>query len=350
MVDLEFKVEEEPLAKELSSKIDDIADQIFLELPAKIAIIGASGVGKSTITALIQNEELPEKHIPTITCDVDDICIGGAQNIYLHDTGGQEQFGFLWGRWVKGADGIVIVVDSTPENLKESKFFVEMIQKEAPKAAAIVIANKQDLPDALAAEKIEDELGDKTYPMVAIDRENREKLLTIFAELIKLTPRLLKMIPTQVKQETLIKKQEREIEITPELEKKLKDVQNDIDKIEKDIAKLKKKIRAKKELGEEFYKWNADLMVAKVNKRKALQKMRALMMAGGESQVLAFDVHQAMRNMTYVIRCECGHIYRRLVKIRRGLTSIVVACPLCQIEFEVPKNTWEELYLAEFPD
>ncbi|MHA1650501.1 MAG: ADP-ribosylation factor-like protein [Candidatus Helarchaeota archaeon] len=343
-------VSEIPLPEETCIAIDEIADQVFLELPAKIAIIGASGVGKSTITALVQNEKVPEKHIPTITCDVDEIVIGGAQNIYLHDTGGQEQFGFLWGRWVKGADGIVLVVDSTKENLKESKFFIELIQKETPKASVVIIANKQDLPGALSPEEIEKELGYKTYPMVAIDRNRREELLTIFANLIKLSPRLTNLIPTQVKQDTVIKEQEREIEITPELEKQIDDVQKEIDAIDKQIAEIKEKIKAQQELGEPFYKLNADLLVAKLKKRKAQQRIRALLMAGGESKVLAYDVHQEMRNVTYVIRCECGHIYKTLAKIKRGLKKLELICPLCQTKFEVPKNTWKELYLAAFPD
>ncbi|MHA1358189.1 MAG: ADP-ribosylation factor-like protein [Candidatus Helarchaeota archaeon] len=343
-------VGELPLPIEKQVELDELADDIFVELPAKIAIIGASGVGKSTITALLQNEELPRKHIPTITADVDEIVIGGAERIFLHDTGGQEQFGFLWGRWVKGADGIVVVVDSTPENLKESVHFIELIKKEMPKAAIVIIANKQDLPNAVAPEKIEQELGFITYPMVAIDRSNRENLLTIFANVIKLSPRLTNLIPAQIKQDTVIKEQEREIEISPDLEKTIDEIQKQIDEIDQEIMGLKDEIKTQEALGESFNKLNAEITVARIKKRKLQQKIRALIMSGGECQCLAFDVHQGMRNVTYVIRCECGHIYRTLTKIRRGMKKIVLSCPLCDITYEVPKNTWEELYLAEFPD
>lgn len=340
--------EELPLPENKTFTIDVLADQVFKELPPKISIIGASGTGKSTITALLQNEKLPEKHIPTITADVDEIAIGGAEKIFLHDTGGQEQFGFLWNRWVKGADGIVIVVDSTPENLKQSKYFIEMIQKEIPKTPAAIIANKQDLPGALALEKIEAELGYKTYPMVAIERANREDLLKIFANLIKLSPRLTNLIPTQVKEDTIIKEQEREIEITPELEGKIDEVQVEIKEIDKEILEIKEKIKAEPELSESFHRLNAKLTIAEVKKRSLEQKVRALVMSGGEPKCLAFDVHQAMRNINYVIRCECGHIYKVLTKVTRGMKKMVLTCASCGKKFEVPKNTWEELYLAEF--
>ena len=341
-------VREVPLPENISLQVDDIADQVFLELPAKIAVIGASGVGKSTITALVQNEKLPQKHIPTITCDVDEIIVGGADNIYLHDTGGQEQFGFLWNRWIKGADGIMLVVDSTEQNLKESKFFIEMIKKETPKASVMIVANKQDLPGALAPEKVEKELGYKTVPMVAIERGNREKLLTIMANLIELTPRLTNLIPTQVKQDTVIKEQEREIEITPELEKKIDTVQAQIDEVDKKAAEIKDKIKTVEESGEEFTKLNTDLIVCNVKKRRLKNEMRALVMSGGKSQVVAFDVHQGMRNVSYVIRCECGNIYKTLAKIHRGMKKLELTCPRCKSKIEVPKDTWQELYLAEF--
>jgi len=342
------KLEDLPI-EDVKDEIDIVADQLLMELPPKIAIAGASGVGKSTITALVQNEKLPESHIPTITCDVDEIIVGGVRKIYLHDTGGQEQFGFLWPRWIKGSDGIILVLDSTKANLKESKFFVEMIQKETPKTSVIVIANKQDLPEALSPEEIEKTFGYKTYPMIAIERSNREKLLTIFAEVLKLTSQVASLIPSQVKEDTVIKEQEREIEITPELEAKIKKVQAEIDNVDKDMNNLKKKIKKSKELGEEFYKLNADLMVANVKKRRLQKDIRALLMSGGESKVLAFDVHQEMRNVSYVIRCECGEIYKKLAPVKRGMKNVVLQCPKCQTEYEVPKKTWEELYLTAFP-
>jgi small GTP-binding protein len=339
---------ETPLSPEKTSEIDNIADEVFGELPAKIAIIGASGVGKSTITALSQFERIPEKHIPTITCDVDEIVVGGAQKIYLHDTGGQEQFGFLWGRWIKGSDGIIIVVDSTPANLEESKFFVEMIKKEAPKTAAVIIANKQDLPGALPHEQIEQELGYKTYPMVGIDYANREQILNIFADLIKLSPRLANLIPTQVKEDTVIKEQEREIEITPELLEKIDAAQAEIDNVDQVILGIKENMKAVQENEEEFRKLNTDLIIANVQKRRRQMELRALVMSGGKSKCLAFDVHQDMRNVSYVIRCECGNIYKKLVTVSRGMKTVVLECPTCGTKCEVPKESWYELYLAAF--
>ncbi|MHC1590704.1 MAG: hypothetical protein ACXQS8_01320, partial [Candidatus Helarchaeales archaeon] len=53
-----------------------IADLIHKELRPKIALVGFSGVGKTTITKLIRAEEIPMEHIPTMTGDVATIKIG----------------------------------------------------------------------------------------------------------------------------------------------------------------------------------------------------------------------------------------------------------------------------------
>ncbi|MHA1264049.1 MAG: ADP-ribosylation factor-like protein [Candidatus Helarchaeota archaeon] len=345
---IQFK--EISLPDDIKNQLDKVADQLFRELPPKVAIIGASGVGKTTITALIQNEEIPETHIPTITADVDEIVVGGVERVYLHDTGGQEQFGFLWPRWVKGADGILLVVDSTPANLNESKYFIELIQKEIPKTAVAIIANKQDLPNALPPETIEQKLGYSTYDMVAIDRINREKLLKIVGNLLKLTPRLIDLIPIQVKQDTIIRKQEREIEITPALENEIKAFQEQISDLKEEITQLKQKLKSVPENSEEFHKLNADIMVNRVKIRRLEKEIKRLVMSGGESIVLAYDIHQTMRKVSYVVRCECGNIYKTLVTIKRGMTEVILTCPGCQAVCRAPKESWYELYLAEFPD
>ena len=51
-------------------------DEAFRELRPKIALIGFSGVGKTTISKLIRDEEIPSEHIPTMTCEIHKLRIG----------------------------------------------------------------------------------------------------------------------------------------------------------------------------------------------------------------------------------------------------------------------------------
>jgi len=182
-------------------------DEAFRELRPKIALIGFSGVGKTTITRLIRAEEIPMKHIPTITGDVAAIKVGSL-HMYLWDFAGQEQFSFIWSRFVKGSDAIILVVDSTEHNMNESKFFVDLIRKEAPKARVAIVANKQDLPGAMPPEQIAEILGYRTYPLVAIDPNQRGSMLNVIGEVVEVTAGVTSLIQPMLERESLVESAE----------------------------------------------------------------------------------------------------------------------------------------------
>ncbi|MFX1590487.1 MAG: ADP-ribosylation factor-like protein, partial [Promethearchaeota archaeon] len=110
------------------SVFDTTVDSIHRNLRPKISLVGFSGVGKTTITKLIKAEEIPMKHVPTITGDIATIKIGKL-HFHLWDFAGQEQFSYLWNNFVKGSDAVLLVTDSTLENVEKSKFFLELIKE-----------------------------------------------------------------------------------------------------------------------------------------------------------------------------------------------------------------------------
>ncbi len=167
----------------LMELLDPIMDSIHRNLKTKISLVGFSGVGKTTTTKLICASEIPSVHIPTITGKISTVKIG---KLYFHlwDFAGQEQFSYLWNDFIIGSDAVLIVTDSTLENVEKSKFFIELIKEHASYAHIAVIGNKQDLHDALNIQKIEEILGLKTYSMVAIDPNNREKMIQIIADIL----------------------------------------------------------------------------------------------------------------------------------------------------------------------
>jgi len=166
--------------------INPTVDAIHRNLKPKISVLGFSGVGKTTIKDLIRAYEIPTSHLPTINGNVATIKIG---KLYFSvwDFAGQDNFNFLWNKFIRGSDVVLLISDSTLKNVEKSKFFIELIKEEAPYARSAIIANKQDLPDALDLETIERMTGLKTYSIIANDPKNRNKMIRIISDVLELS-------------------------------------------------------------------------------------------------------------------------------------------------------------------
>ncbi len=186
---------------------DPTIDVIHKNLRPKISLVGFSGVGKTTITRLIRAEEIPMEHIPTITGDIATIKIGKL-HFHLWDFAGQEQFSYLWNNFVKGSDAVLLITDSTLENIEKSKFFLDLIKDEAPHAHTAIIGNKQDLSDAIPVTEIENILGLKTYNMIANRKENRDKMITIIADILEMSAEVSPLLKPLIERDKLLQEAE----------------------------------------------------------------------------------------------------------------------------------------------
>jgi small GTP-binding protein len=190
---------------------DPTIDATHKNLRPKISLVGFSGVGKTTITRLIKAEEIPMQHIPTITGDIATIKIGKL-HFHLWDFAGQEQFSYLWNNFIKGSDAVLLITDSTLENVEKSKFFLELIKEQAPHAHTAVIGNKQDLEKAMKPDQIEKILGVKTYSMIAKDSANRDKMITIVADILEMSAEVSPLLQPLLKRDTYIEEATRALE------------------------------------------------------------------------------------------------------------------------------------------
>jgi len=190
---------------------DPTIDAIHRNLRPKLSLVGFSGVGKTTITKLIKAEEIPMQHVPTITGDIATIKIGKL-HFHLWDFAGQEQFSYLWTNFIKGSDAVLLITDSSLENVEKSKFFLELIKEQAKNAHTAVIGNKQDLDESMKPDQIEDILGLKTYSMTAIDPVNRDKMIQIIADILEMNAEVSPLLQPLLERDKLAEEAEDALE------------------------------------------------------------------------------------------------------------------------------------------
>jgi signal recognition particle receptor subunit beta len=102
----------------------------------------------------------------------------------MFDLGGQDRFVQEWGKIIRAGSMVVIVSDSTPDNIAWTKRVAYPVLKtELPYARAIAIANKQDLKGALSPQEVSKRLDVPAYGMQANQRDFRDRWLKLLKSL-----------------------------------------------------------------------------------------------------------------------------------------------------------------------
>mmetsp|Transcript_38359 Transcript_38359/g.68600 ORF Transcript_38359/g.68600 Transcript_38359/m.68600 type:complete len:184 (-) Transcript_38359:190-741(-) len=121
----------------------------------RILMLGLDAAGKTTILYRLKLAEVVST-IPTVGFNVETVEYKNI-NFAVWDVGGQDKIRRLWRHYYQGTDGLIFVVDSSDrdriqdarEELHQMLGYVEL-----ENAVLLVLANKQDLPNAMSASEV----------------------------------------------------------------------------------------------------------------------------------------------------------------------------------------------------
>jgi len=142
-------------------------DRMFGKTEMRILMVGLDAAGKTTILYKLKLGEVVTT-IPTIGFNVETVEYKNI-SFTVWDVGGQDKIRPLWRHYYQNTQGIIFVVDSNDEERIDDSKGCEhsakeelhrmLAEDELREAVLLVFANKQDLPNAMAVNKITERLG-----------------------------------------------------------------------------------------------------------------------------------------------------------------------------------------------
>mmetsp|Transcript_43704 Transcript_43704/g.68130 ORF Transcript_43704/g.68130 Transcript_43704/m.68130 type:complete len:181 (+) Transcript_43704:61-603(+) len=126
----------------------------------RILMVGLDAAGKTTILYKLKLGEVVTT-IPTIGFNVETL---EHRNVTftVWDIGGQEKIRKLWRHYYQGTTGVIYIVDSSDrERIEDARdeLFNVLQAEEMRDVVLLVLANKQDLPNALTSSEVAEKLG-----------------------------------------------------------------------------------------------------------------------------------------------------------------------------------------------
>jgi len=126
----------------------------------RISMVGIDAAGKTTILYKLKLGEIVTT-IPTIGFNVETVQYKNI-NFTVWDVGGQDKIRPLWRHYYQNTHGLIYIVDSNDRGrIEEAALELHKVLREPEMSdvALLVLANKQDLPQALSVAEISDKLG-----------------------------------------------------------------------------------------------------------------------------------------------------------------------------------------------
>ncbi|KAL1512090.1 hypothetical protein AB1Y20_005362 [Prymnesium parvum] len=128
--------------------------------PTRVLMLGLDAAGKTTALYKLKMGELVTT-IPTIGFNVEAVRHKNLE-MTIWDVGGQDKIRTLWRHYYDNTDALVFLVDSNdPDRLQEAREELHEVLADdrLRNACVLLLANKQDLPRAMAPHHIAEQMG-----------------------------------------------------------------------------------------------------------------------------------------------------------------------------------------------
>mmetsp|Transcript_12655 Transcript_12655/g.21438 ORF Transcript_12655/g.21438 Transcript_12655/m.21438 type:complete len:186 (+) Transcript_12655:144-701(+) len=152
------------MLKKFFTDIINWVQQLFWKQEMELTLVGLQNSGKTTLVNVISSGQFNEDMIPTVGFNMRKVSKGNV-TIKLWDIGGQPRFRSMWERYCRGVNSIVYVVDAAdPDKFESAKKELHDLMAKPPLAniPLLVLANKNDLPEAIGVEDVIDKLDLKS--------------------------------------------------------------------------------------------------------------------------------------------------------------------------------------------
>jgi len=127
---------------------------------SRVLMIGLDSAGKTTILYKLKLGEIVNT-IPTVGFNVETVQYKKVR-FTVWDVGGQDKIRALWRHYFHNTQGIIFVIDSNDrDRMREARTELDRLMREEEllNSTLLIFANKQDLPNAMNARDITQELG-----------------------------------------------------------------------------------------------------------------------------------------------------------------------------------------------
>lgn len=141
--------------------------RLITKTPTRVLMVGLDAAGKTTVLYKLKLGEVVNT-IPTVGFNVESVDYKSL-SFNVWDIGGQDKIRALWRYYYENTDAIIFVVDSNdceriaPNEGNEASAREELhkllTEDQLREAHLLVLANKQDLPNAMSVSEMTEKLG-----------------------------------------------------------------------------------------------------------------------------------------------------------------------------------------------